>query len=87
MHVGRRRTLLKYLESSQIIPNKGMSYTMYEIEGDDKILRMITSIPEMDELHVYPKPVVKKLYKPELCKEIESSLFLSLWEEGMKRKG
>ena len=60
---------------------------MYEIEGDDKILRMITSIPEMDELHVYPKPVVKKLYKPELCKEIESSLFLSLWEEGMKRKG
>jgi hypothetical protein len=64
-----------------------MSYTMYEIEGEDKILRMITSIPEMDELHVYPKPVVKKLYKPELCKEIESSLFLSPWEEGMKRKG
>jgi hypothetical protein len=87
MHVGRRRTLLKYLESSQIIPNKGMSYTMYEIEGEDKILRMITSIPEMDELHVYPKPVVKKLYKPELCKEIESSLFVSLWDEGMKRKG
>jgi hypothetical protein len=87
LHVGRRRKILKYLESAQIIPNKGMSYTMYEIEGDDKILRMITSIPEMDELHVYPKPVVKKLYKPELCKEIESSLFLSLWEEGMKRKG
>ena len=35
---------MKYLESSQIIPNKGMSYTLYEIEGKDKILRMITSI-------------------------------------------
>jgi len=78
---------MKYLENSQIIPNKGMSYTLYEIEGDDKIIRMITSIPDMDELHIYPKPAVKKLYKPELCKEIEESLFVKLWDEGLKKKG
>ena len=42
---------MKYLESSQIIPMKGMSYTMYEIEGEDKILRMLTFIPDVDELH------------------------------------
>lgn len=78
---------MKYLESSQIVPNKGMSYTLYEIEGEDKILRMITSIPEVDELHIYPKPVVKKLYKPELCKTIDGELFLNLWKEGERRKG
>ena len=77
---------MKYLETSQIIPNKGMSYTLYEIEGEDKILRMITSIPEVGELHIYPKPVVKKLYKPELCKEVEAELFLKLWGEGESNK-
>lgn len=75
---------IKYLETSQIIPAKGMSCTMYEIEGEDKILRMLTSIPDVDELHTYPKPPVKKLYKPELCKEISKELFLELWEKGKK---
>jgi hypothetical protein len=70
---------MKYLETSQIIPMKGMSYTMYEIEGEDKILRMLTFIPDVEELHIYPKPPVKKLYKPELCREIESENFLNLW--------
>lgn len=73
---------MKYLETSQIIPMKGMSYTMYEIEGEDKILRMLTFIPDVDELHIYPKPPVKKLYKPELCREIESENFLNLWAKG-----
>ncbi len=78
---------MKYLETSQIIPLKGMSYTMYEIEGDDKILRMLTYIPDVNELHVYPKPPVKKLYKPELCREIASENFLKLWEDGESKKG
>jgi hypothetical protein len=77
---------IKYLETSQIIPAKGMSYTLYEIEGSDKILRMLTSIPDADELHIYPKPPVKKLYKPELCKEISKELFISLWSEGESKK-
>ncbi|MBK8394153.1 MAG: hypothetical protein IPL26_02770 [Leptospiraceae bacterium] len=77
---------MKYLESGQIIPMKGMSYTMYEIEGDDKIIRMLTNIPDVNELHIYPKPPVKKLYKPELCREIEPETFLKLWKEGEDKK-
>lgn len=77
---------MKYLESSQIIPHKGMSYTLYEIEEPDKILRMLTYIPDVDEIHIYPKPPVKKLYKPELCKEISEHEFHKLWEKGEKQK-
>ncbi|MCB1192808.1 MAG: hypothetical protein H7A23_23475 [Leptospiraceae bacterium] len=77
---------MKYLETTQIIPDKGMSYTMYEIEGEDKILRMLTSIPQANEIYIYPKPPVKKLYKPELCREIESKLFLELWNKGEIKK-
>ncbi|HRG47476.1 MAG TPA: hypothetical protein PLX69_16275 [Leptospiraceae bacterium] len=78
---------MKYLETSQIIPMKGMSYTMYEIEGEDKIIRMLTFIPDVNELHIYPKPPVKKLYKPELCKEVDSEFFLKLWTDGESRRG
>lgn len=77
---------MKYLESSQIIPHKGMSYTLYEIEGTDKIIRMLTYIPDVDEIHTYPKPPVKKLYKPELCREVPESAFLELWQKGEERK-
>jgi hypothetical protein len=77
---------MKYLESSQIIPAKGMSHTFYEIEDEDKILRMLTYIPDVNELHIYPKPPVKKLYKPELCREVEDSVFLNLWADGESRK-
>lgn len=55
---------MKYLETSQIIPAKGMSYTMYEIEGEDQILRMLTYIPDTDEIHIYPKPPVKNYISP-----------------------
>ncbi|EPG66206.1 hypothetical protein ACE5IS_19195 [Leptospira wolffii] len=77
---------MKYLETSQIIPAKGMSYTMYEIEGEDQILRMLTYIPDTDEIHTYPKPPVKKLYKPELCKSVEDLVFTELWKLGEERK-
>jgi len=78
---------MKYLETSQIIPSKGMSYTLYEVEEPDTILRMLTTIPDMDEIHLYPKPPVKKLYKPELCKVIDSNEFLGLWAMGEEKKG
>jgi hypothetical protein len=77
---------MKYLETSQIIPSKGMSYTMYEVEGEDKILRMLTTIPDVGEIHIYPKPPVKKLYKPELCRVIEENEFLGLWTMGEDQK-
>jgi hypothetical protein len=78
--------MMKYLESNQIIPHKGMSYTLYEIEGEDTIKRMLTFIPDNDEIHIYSKPPVKKLYKPELCLEVNEEKFLEIWKEGEKRK-
>ncbi len=75
---------MKYLYTSQIVPNKGMSYTFYEVEGEDKILRMLTHIPDANELHLYKKPPVKKLYKPELCQEIEEEKFKELWKQGLE---
>lgn len=63
-----------------------MSYTMYEVEGQDVILRMLTTIPDIGEVHIYPKPPVKKMYKPELCDEIEASRFLGLWTLGEEQK-
>ena len=77
---------MKYLESSQIIPAKGMSYTMYEIEGEDQIQRMMTYIPDTEEIHIYPKPPVKKLYKPELCRSVEEDFFMDLWKKGEDAK-
>lgn len=77
---------MKYLESSQIIPAKGMSYTLYEAGDDFSIIRMLTYIPDMDEIHIYPKPPVKKMYKPELCREITENEFISLWQKGEERK-
>lgn len=59
-----------------------MSYTMYEVEGEDKIIRMLTTIPDTGEIHLYPKPPVKKLYKPELCRSIDPNEFLGLWAMG-----
>lgn len=73
---------MKYLYTSQIVPSKGMSYTMYEIEGEDKIIRMLTHIPDAGEIHTYARPPVKKLYKPELCRETDAENFQKLWQEG-----
>lgn len=75
---------MKYLESSQIIPAKGMSYTMYEVNEENQISRMLTYIPDTDEIHIYPKPPVKNLYKPELCRTIDESLFIELWSRAEK---
>ncbi|EMJ97514.1 hypothetical protein LEP1GSC192_3184 [Leptospira sp. B5-022] len=47
---------------------------------------MLTYIPDTDEIHVYPKPPVKKLYKPELCKQVEDLVFTELWKLGEERK-
>ena len=76
----------RYLQSEQIIPNKGMSYTMYEIEDVNTSLRMLTWIPDADQISIYPKPPVKQLFAPERCAQIDESQFLGLWQEGENRK-
>lgn len=73
---------LKYLKTQQIVPNQGMSFTLYEIEGENIILRMLTTIPESGMLKCYPKPPVKTLFAPERCDASSAEEFLGLWERG-----
>lgn len=58
---------------------------MYEIDESDKIIRMLTSIPDIDEIHIYPKPPVKKLYKPELCETVSEIVFKELWAKAEQK--
>ncbi len=70
---------MKYLRSSQIIPNQGMSYTYYEIDENDEIKRMLTHIPDINKCQLYTKPPVKKLFAPERCEESSKEVFDQLW--------
>lgn len=72
----------KYLKSSQIVPGQGMSYTLYEIEGENIIKRMLTSIPDVDKISIYPKPPVKTLFAPERCEISSEEEFKTLWKNG-----
>lgn len=72
----------KYLKTSQIVPGQGMSHTLYEIEGENTILRMLTSIPEVGKISLYPKPPVKSLFAPERCEASSEEEFMGLWKEG-----
>ena len=69
----------KYLKTSQIVPGQGMSYTLYEIEGENTILRMLTSIPDVGKVSLYPKPPVKSLFAPERCETSSEEEFTGLW--------
>ncbi len=73
---------LNYLKTSQIVPGQGMSYTLYEIEGENTILRMLTAIPQVGKIALYPKPPVKKLFAPERCEISSEEEFKQLWKEG-----
>ncbi len=71
----------KYLKTQQIVPDKGMSFTLYEIEGENEIVRMLTAIPEADTYKAYPKPPVKTLFAPERCDASTPEEFEDLWNK------
>lgn len=70
---------IRYLKSSQVVPGKGMSYTYYEVEGQDTILRMLTALPDVKEVSIYPRPPVKKLFAPERCEAASKEEFDGYW--------
>ena len=72
----------KYLQTEQIVPGQGMSYTLYEIEGENIIKRMLTSIPDVNKISIYPKPPVKTLFAPERCQAVTENDFKTLWQNG-----
>ncbi|MBW7857790.1 MAG: hypothetical protein H3C43_05765 [Leptonema sp. (in: Bacteria)] len=77
---------LRYLMSKQIVPSKGMSYTLYEIEGIDTILRMLTTLPDVGEISIFSNPPVKKLFAPDRCEITTADEFHKLWQEGLEKK-
>ncbi len=70
---------MKYFKSSQSIPSKGDSWTYYECDDTEKVLRQLTHIPATGELSRVPDPIVKKLYRRELLSPAEAEEFLTLW--------
>ena len=76
----------KYLKTEQIVPNQGMSYTLYEIEGENTIMRMLTTIPDVGKVSIYPKPPVKSLFAPERCAASTEEEFKELWAAGEAAK-
>ena len=73
---------MKYLKSEQVVPGKGTAITIYEIEKDDQILRLLTMIPEVDEITLYHKPKLKKLFQPERLEEVSALDFEKYWKKG-----
>ena len=70
----------KYLQTSQIVPGQGMSYTLYEIEEPNKIIRMLTTLPDVGKISLYPNPPIKTLFAPERCEEIIEDDFNTIWD-------
>ena len=56
---------MRYLKSAMPVPGNGTAFMLYEIEGENTIVRMLTHIPETNEIKLYPSPKMKTLFQPE----------------------
>ncbi len=63
-----------------------MSYTLYEVEGKDRIIRMLSTIPAVQKISLYPKPPVKKLFAPERCEQSSEEEFLKIWASAQNQQ-
>jgi hypothetical protein len=70
-----------YLKTSQPIPGKGDAWTYYELNDDQRIARYVTYIPVTGESEKVEKPLIKKLYRPELCADSSQDEFESYWNK------
>ena len=71
---------MKYLKTSQFVPGKGEAWMIYECGDDGAILRFVTHITGTGETTRTPKPVVKRLYRPEICQPSDAGEFQRLWD-------
>ncbi len=70
---------MKYFKVAQIVPGKGNSWTFYECDDAETVLRSLTHIKETGETTRIPDPIVKKLYRPEILSEATAEEFLEIW--------
>ena len=77
---------MRYLKSAQPVPGKGTAFMLYEIEGENAIVRMLTHIPETGEITLYPNPRVKTVFQPERLDEAAKEEFEYVWDLGLSQK-
>jgi len=70
---------MRYYKTSQPIPGKGDAWMYYECTDEQRILRYVTHIPATGETERVEKPVVKKLYRPELLVDSTQTEFEQYW--------
>ena len=75
---------MDYLKVSQVVPNKGMAWTYYELGEEGDIKRILTHIPETEETKLYPKPKMKKLFEPERLLKADAEEFNNIWDNAEK---
>lgn len=73
---------MKYYKTAQFVPNKGNAWMFYECEDDLRVKRFVTYIPETGEVDRNEKPVIKRLFRPELLEEIDAGEFNEIWGKG-----
>ncbi len=73
---------MKYYKAAQFVPDKGHAWMFYECEDDLRVKRLLTYIPETKEIQRNEKPVIKRLFRPELLQEIDAAEFNEIWEAG-----
>ena len=71
---------MKYLKASQFVPDKGEAWMIYECEDDGAIRRFVTYITGTGEATRNARPVVKRLYRPEMCQPSTAEEFQGLWD-------
>ncbi len=68
-----------YFKASQPVPGKGDAVIYYECEDDQTIVRYVTHLEVTGETERVEKPIVKKLYRPELLSESSKEEFDEKW--------
>jgi len=70
---------MQYFKASQPVPGKGDAWMFYECSDDERIIRYATFIPATGEFERVEKPVVKRLYRPELLQPSSQEEFEQHW--------
>lgn len=70
---------MKYLKTSQFVPEKGEALMVYELDDQGAIRRTVTYLTGTGETTRNDKPIVKKLYRPEACQPSSLEEFQKLW--------
>ena len=71
---------MKYVKTSQFVPEKGEAWMVYELDDQGAILRFVTYLTGTGEATRTPRPVVKRLYRPEMCQPSTAEEFQKLWD-------